>query len=87
MMSASNQVIYFGVTNNLIRRVYEHRNKIIKSFTSKYNVVKLVYFEEFKDVLSAISREKQIKGGSRKRKIDLIGTNNPDFNDLYEDLL
>jgi putative endonuclease len=77
-------VLYTGVTNDLNRRMYEHKNKVIKGFTQKYNVSKLVYFEETTDAYSAISREKQIKGGSRAKKIALIETINPDWKDLSE---
>jgi putative endonuclease len=80
----ANRVLYTGVTNDLNRRMYEHKNKVIKGFTQKYNVSKLVYFEETTDAYSAISREKQIKGGSRAKKIALIETINPDWKDLSE---
>ena len=81
-------VLYTGVTRDLIRRVYEHKNHFDKdSFTSKYNVTKLVYFEETNDVRSAIEREKQIKSWSRKRKTDLIFEKNPHWVDLYNSLL
>ena len=77
-----NGVLYTGITNNLARRVYEHKEKLISGFTSKYNLTKLVFFEETHDVNSAIAREKQIKGWLRKKKIELIGSQNPDWNDL-----
>ena len=81
-------VLYTGVTRDLVRRVYEHKNHLHKdSFTSKYNVTKLVYFEETNDVRSAIEREKQIKSWSRKRKTDLIFDKNPHWVDLYNNLL
>ena len=81
-------VIYTGVTNDLVRRVYEHKNHLDKSsFTSKYNVENLVYFEVTTDIDSAIVREKQIKGWNRKRKDKLIETKNPNWNDLYESIL
>ena len=82
-----NTVLYTGVTNNLVRRIYEHKNKYISSFTSKYNITKLVYYEIFDNIYEAITREKQIKGGSRKKKIELIKKINPNFKDLYEDIL
>ena len=72
-----NKVLYTGVTNSLERRMYEHKNKIIKGFTSKYNVNKLVYFEETKDVNEAIAREKEIKGWRRSKKVALIESVNP----------
>ena len=81
-------VLYTGVTRDLIRRVYEHKNHFDKdSFTSKYNVTRLVYFEETNDVRSAIEREKQIKSWSRKRKTELIFEKNPHWVDLYNSLL
>jgi putative endonuclease len=82
-----NTVLYVGITNDLIRRIYEHKNELVKGFTQKYNLHKLVYFEEFSDPESAILREKQIKAGSRKKKLDLIVKNNPEFKDLYTDIL
>jgi len=83
----TNSVIYTGITSNIIRRVYEHKNKVVEGFTGRYNVTKLVYYECFSDPDFAISREKQIKAGSRQKKIDLIIKNNPNFKDLYEDIL
>jgi len=78
-----NTVLYVGITNNLERRILEHRNKICSSFSNKYNLNKLVYYEEYEDVRNAIEREKQIKGGSRKRKIDLINSFNKNWQDLF----
>ena len=86
MTNKSNNIIYTGVTNNLKRRVYEHNQKLIKGFTKKYNVTKLVYYEVFEDIENAILREKQIKGGSRERKIDLVNMMNNEWRDLYEEL-
>ena len=81
-------VIYTGVTKDLRRRVYEHKNHLDKgSFTARYNVEKLVYFEVTSDVESAIEREKQIKGWNRKRKNKMIENKNPDWMDLYENIL
>ena len=82
MTNISNSVLYTGVINNLVRRVYEHKNKLIKGFTSKYNINKLVYYEEGEEAYGAISREKQIKAGSRRKKIELITTMNPEWRDL-----
>ena len=79
-----NTVLYTGVSNDLIRRVYEHKEKLIAGFTKKYNVNKLVYYEIFTDINSAITREKQIKAGSRQKKIDLVNSMNPQWCDLYE---
>jgi putative endonuclease len=79
--------LYVGVTNDLVRRVHEHRTKTASTFTTRYNVDKLVFFEETGDVRVAIAREKQIKGGSRARKIALVNAVNPDWRDLFDDLL
>ncbi len=82
-----NTVLYTGVTNELKRRINEHKTKLNPgSFTSIYNICKLVYFEQFMYVEDAIKREKQIKGGSRKKKIDLVEKSNKDWNDLYSGL-
>lgn len=86
LTNKSNTVIYTGVTSNLKRRIYEHKEKLIKGFSKKYNVDKLVYYETFDDIKNAIAREKQIKGGSRKKKIDLIKTINLNFKDLYYEI-
>jgi putative endonuclease len=86
MTNNNNTVIYTGITNNLKRRVFEHRSKLVKGFTYKYNIVKLVYYEIFEDSFNAISREKQIKAGSRKKKNMLIGKMNPDWHDLYDEI-
>lgn len=77
-------VFYTGVTNNLARRIYEHKHKLIPGYTSKYNLDKLLYFEESFDAYQAIVREKQIKKYSQKKKIDLIQKQNPRMNDLYD---
>ncbi|MGC1377755.1 MAG: GIY-YIG nuclease family protein [Anaerolineales bacterium] len=86
MANAHNTVLYTGVTNNLQRRVSEHKKGEGGAFTKKYNVHKLVYYEVGGDVNVAIAREKQIKGGSRQKKIDLINSINPEWKDLYEEL-
>jgi len=80
-------VLYTGVTNDLIRRVYEHREKLVAGFTRKYNVTKLVYYEVFDEIEDAISREKQIKAGPRRNKVQLINSMNSEWRDLYEELL
>ena len=80
-------VLYIGVTSNLLRRVYEHRNHLVKGFTDKYNVTKVLYYEGYDLVEDAIRREKQLKGWRREKKIDLIKTLNPDFADLYDVLM
>ena len=79
-----NTTIYIGVTSNVLNRIYQHKTKIFKGFTSKYNCEKLVYFEEFDNINEAIAREKQLKSGNRKRKEDLINLDNPDWNDLSD---
>lgn len=79
-----NGTLYIGVTNNLERRVYEHKNNLIRGFTSKYNVHLLVYFEETPDVESAIKREKQLKKWNREWKIELIEKTNPNWEDLFD---
>ena len=81
MTSEQNSVMYIGVTNELTRRVYEHKNGLADSFTKRYNVHKLVYFEEFGDVNAAIAREKQLKRWTRVKKDALVKTKNPNFND------
>ncbi|MCX6746346.1 MAG: GIY-YIG nuclease family protein [Candidatus Parcubacteria bacterium] len=86
MMNKSNSVNYTGITNDLERRVWEHKNSTnVNSFTSKYNINKLVYFEDFYTPESAIAREKQIKGLSREKKLNLIKEMNPEFKDLSEE--
>lgn len=87
LTNKSNTVLYIGVPNDLQRRIYEHREKLTDGFTKKYNITKFVYFEEFSDANDAIAREKQLKGGSRKKKIELIERENPLCRDLYEELL
>ncbi|MBI1811365.1 MAG: GIY-YIG nuclease family protein [Nitrospirae bacterium] len=86
MTNQKNTVIYTGVTNNLKRRAYEHKEKLVEGFTKKYNITKLVYYEIFSNIEYAILREKQIKGGPRAKKIALINKINHQWKDLYEDL-
>ena len=83
MTNKNNTVIYTGVTGDLKRRVFQHRNKLLVGFTQKYGVTKLVYYEVFYDPIRAIEREKQIKGGSRIKKIRLIENQNSGWEDLY----
>jgi putative endonuclease len=80
-------VLYTGVTNDLVRRIFEHREKLTRGFTTRYNVNKLVFYEAGSDVRASIAREKQIKAGSRARKIALIEGMNPEWRDLYESLI
>ncbi len=87
LTNKTHKVLYTGITNDLLRRVNEHKEGIVKGFTSKYNVNKLVYYEEGTDAYGAISREKQIKGLSRAKKINLINSMNPDWEDLFYRLL
>ena len=87
MTNKTNRVLYTGVTNNLLRRIYEHKEKLNEGFTKRYNVNKLVYYEIFTDPLSAITREKQIKAGSRKKKLNMITNMNPEWKDLYNELI
>ena len=82
--NSRNTVLYTGVTSNLIGRIWQHKNKIIKGFTEKYNVCKLVYYESFNNPTDAIVAEKKIKGWVRKKKIELIKSKNPEFKDLSE---
>jgi len=86
MTNKMDTVIYTGVTSDLQKRIYEHKEKLVNGFTKKYNVNRLVYYEAFDSIEDAITREKQIKAGSRKKKLDLISSINPDFKDLYYEL-
>ena len=87
LASRRNGTIYVGVTSDLVKRVYEHKNHLAKGFTDKYNVDKLVYYEQFDDIISAIAREKQLKPWKRKWKLDLIEKDNPDWRDLYDEII
>lgn len=87
MSNKKNGALYIGVTNNLIRRAYEHRNKLIDGFTKRYNLTKLVYFEEISGQIEAIEREKFLKKAFRNYKISLIEKQNPEWNDLYDSLV
>lgn len=79
--------LYTGITGDLVRRIYEHKNKLVEGFSSKYNLTKLVYYEIFEDITQAIQREKQLKGGSRKKKIELINNFNKNWDDLYDTII
>ncbi|MBP9817765.1 GIY-YIG nuclease family protein [Candidatus Shapirobacteria bacterium] len=87
MASQKNGTLYTGVTSNLARRVYEHKTGIVEGFTDRYSVHNLVYFEVHEDPISAIIREKQIKKWKREWKIKLIETKNPEWIDLYKDIV
>jgi len=82
-----NTVLYTGVTNNLVKRMYTHKHKFVSSFTAKYNINKLVYYEVFNNINDAIKREKQIKAGSRNKKLELIKKLDLNFEDLYKDIV
>lgn len=82
LTNKNNKVLYIGVTNNLERRIYEHKQKLVKGFTKKYNLTKLVYYDFTNDIRSALYREKQLKSWRRQWKIDLINEFNPEWNDL-----
>ncbi|MDX9917641.1 MAG: GIY-YIG nuclease family protein [Gudongella sp.] len=86
MSNWNNKVIYTGVTNDLGRRVYEHKNKLVEGFTEKYNVNKLVYYDLIEDIIVAISREKEIKGWKREKKDELINSFNPKWKDMSKDI-
>ena len=86
MTNKRNTVLYTGVTSDLKKRVYEHKMKLVEGFTAKYNIVKLVYYEVFDDVEDAVMREKQIKAGSRERKVKLIRNMNSEWKDLYAEV-
>ena len=85
IMTSPSGTLYTGMTNNLQRRVYEHKNKLIDGFTKRYNVTRLVYYELYHDVRDAIAREKQIKSWRRSKKLDLIKSLNPTWRDISED--
>ncbi len=87
MTNKRNTVLYTGVTNDLIKGVYEHKSKLVEGFTKKYNINKLVYFEMYENPSEAIAREKQIKAGSRQKKINLINTINLEWKDLYLEIV
>jgi putative endonuclease len=86
LASRKDGTIYVGVTNDIVRRIYEHQTKVIKGFTSKYNITQPVWFEIYEDPISAISREKELKKWKRAWKVHLIEAQNPNWNDLYESI-
>ena len=86
MTNLRHTVLYTGVTGDLKARVYQHQEKLVPGFTARYNVQKLVYYEVFGDPTTAIEREKQIKAGSRRNKIKLINSMNPEWRDLYDEI-
>ncbi len=87
LASQRNGTLYIGVTNNLIKRIWEHREDLVEGFTKRYKIKTLVYFEETQDVSEALKREKQLKKWQRKWKLELIETRNPEWQDLYPTLI
>ena len=87
MTNKQNGTLYVGVTSDIIKRVYEHKNSLVDGFTKRYNLKKLVYFEIFDSIEDAIVREKQLKGGNRAKKIALIESVNPTWRELYDEML
>ncbi len=87
LFNKRNGTLYIGVTSNLVKRVYEHKNKLADGFTKKYNIDKLAYYEVYDDIEEAIIREKKLKGASRKKKLELIEMNNPEWLDLYDEII
>lgn len=87
LFNKRNGTLYIGVTSNLVKRVYEHKNKLVDGFTKKYNIDKLGYYEIFDDIEEAIIREKKLKGASRKKKLELIEMNNLEWLDLYDEII
>jgi putative endonuclease len=86
LTTQNNTVLYIGVTNDLINRVYQHKHNLIEGFTKRYQIHKLVYFEAGEDIITAIEREKQLKKWGRQKKIDLVNSFNPDWHDLYDEI-
>jgi putative endonuclease len=86
LFNKRNGTLYTGVTSDLVKRVYEHKNKLAPGFTSEYGTNKLGYYEVFENITDAITREKQIKGGSRAKKLALIEKRNPEWSDLYDEI-
>lgn len=87
LFSKRNGSLYIGVTNDIVKRIWQHKNKFFDGYTKNYNVDKLGYYEIFNDVNYAIAREKQLKAGNRKKKLELIEVNNPNWVDLYYDII
>ncbi|MCX6761567.1 MAG: GIY-YIG nuclease family protein [Candidatus Moranbacteria bacterium] len=86
LLTNNSKALYVGFTSNLKNRTWEHKHKIIKGFTEKYNIDKIIYFEQSESVYGAIQREKQLKGWTRKKKIALFEKENPEWRDLYDEL-
>ncbi|MCQ5129451.1 GIY-YIG nuclease family protein [Butyricicoccus faecihominis] len=87
LTNSNHHVLYTGITNNLIRRIYEHKHHVVDGFTKRYHVDQLIYFEQTTDVYAAIAREKQVKGWTRAKKVKLITDQNPSWKDLYSEII
>lgn len=88
LTNKNNTTLYVGVTSHIVQRINQHKDKVFpESFSAKYNLNKLVYYEAFQEIGDAIGREKQIKGGSRQKKLDLINSKNPEWKDLYDEIV
>lgn len=87
MTNKTNSTLYIGVTSDLVKRIYEHKNALVDGFTKKYNLKKIVFYEVHSDIMEAIKREKQLKAWKREWKVDLIENENRDWNDLYESII
>ena len=87
LFNKQNGTLYVGVTSDLVKRIFQHKNKFADGFTKKYNIDKLGYYEIYDNIETAIEREKKLKGASRKKKLELIEINNPNWLDLYEEIL
>lgn len=85
-MTNNSKTLYIGMTSKLRDRIWQHKNKLVEGFTKKYNIDKLIYYEQTEDVYGAIAREKQLKGWARKKKVNLIEKENPEWLDLYDEL-
>lgn len=86
LTNKNHTVFYTGVTNNLVKRIYEHKQKVADGFTKRYNIHKLIYFEQYNDIEIALNREKQIKDYRREKKFTLVNNLNPEWKDLYEEI-
>lgn len=87
LTNSNHHVLYTGITNNLIRRIYEHKHHVVDGFTKRYHVDQLIYFEQTTDVYAAIAREKQVKGWTRAKKVKLVTDQNPSWKDLYSEII
>ncbi len=85
ILTNKSHTLYIGITSDIVRRLHEHKHKFVKGFTAKYNIHKLIYVEQYRDALSALNREKQLKGWTRNRKVALIKESNPTFHEIFLD--